>query len=533
MSDTKFIIPETIDIFDDDVDTHNSNTFKTNITNNNEESITNNTITIDIDEISLQVNDINNENVVIDTDTENDNKSESDSSVDSVEDFEDIISELKYDNEFIQEIYKYVIDEIEKNIKEFKNPKFSLKNEIIECIEVFMTTYLYKNFKIINIKNSILCLFYECFVNDMLFIIKNIINNDYLDRSYNEIYPYERIYLEETKEEIKEKIDIIREKDSNNPEQRTPEWYLKRHNMISASVFSQAFATQGIKNSLIYKKCEPMNIERYNPLHTNINSAFHWGTRFEPVSQNYYEYKYNCKIEEYGCITHDEYDFFGASPDGINVTPESPYYGYMIEIKNVVSRKITGIPKKEYWVQTQLQMEVCKLNNCHFLECEFKEYSCDEDFYNDGDTFNLTEDEKYKGIYVMFYDNKLGPLYEYPKFNIGKDEFDVWYKEIIEKNNIDGREFARNIYWKLNQVSCVYIPRNKKWFDAIKDEAIETWKTIEYERENGYEHRKPKSRKRNIDEINIDKIENTINQKNTRGREILFSKFNKIRRIDE
>ena len=45
----------------------------------------------------------------------------------------------------------------------------------------------------------------------------------------------------------------------------------------------------------------------------------------------------------------------------------------MLEIKNIVNREINGIPKKEYWIQMQLQMEVCDLGECDFLETRFKE----------------------------------------------------------------------------------------------------------------------------------------------------------------
>ena len=49
--------------------------------------------------------------------------------------------------------------------------------------------------------------------------------------------------------------------------------------------------------------------------------------------------------------------FYLASPDGINIKADSPYYGRAVEIKNPVSREITGIPKKDYWIQMQIQME--------------------------------------------------------------------------------------------------------------------------------------------------------------------------------
>ena len=52
----------------------------------------------------------------------------------------------------------------------------------------------------------------------------------------------------------------------------------------------------------------------------------------------------------------------------------------MVEIKNIVNREITGRPKEEYWIQTQIQMEVCDLDECDFVETRFKEYDSKEDY---------------------------------------------------------------------------------------------------------------------------------------------------------
>ena len=79
----------------------------------------------------------------------------------------------------------------------------------------------------------------------------------------------------------------------------------------------------------------------------------------------YYEYINNTKVNEFGCIKHTKHDFLAASPDGIVCDMSSNLYGRMLEIKNVVSRTITGA-KMEYWIQMQLQMEVCDLNECDF-----------------------------------------------------------------------------------------------------------------------------------------------------------------------
>ena len=75
-----------------------------------------------------------------------------------------------------------------------------------------------------------------------------------------------------------------------------------------------------------------------------------------------------------------------------------------IEIKNVVNRVINGVPKKEYWIQMQIQMEVCDLNECDFLETRFIEYDSYQEFCNDGDSY-ITSDGKLKGMILMFYEN--------------------------------------------------------------------------------------------------------------------------------
>ena len=51
----------------------------------------------------------------------------------------------------------------------------------------------------------------------------------------------------------------------------------------------------------------------------------------------------------------------------------------MLEIKNIVNREITGIPKNEYWIQTQIQMETCDLSFCDFVETRIKEFSNEEE----------------------------------------------------------------------------------------------------------------------------------------------------------
>jgi hypothetical protein len=190
----------------------------------------------------------------------------------------------------------------------------------------------------------------------------------------------------------------------------------------------------------------------------------------------------NTKVKEFGCIEHPVYKFLAASPDGIVVGENN--YGRMLEIKNVVSRVIDGCPKKEYYIQMQLQMEVCNLDECDFVETKFIEYDGYQQFMED-------ETDKDKGIIAVFIeDNKF--IYEYMPFGSNIDE---WTQHI--NTETDARKWFKNIYWKLDVFSCVLVKRNREWFSAAINYLGDLWKTVCEERQTGdFVKRAPK--KRNI-----------------------------------
>ena len=126
-----------------------------------------------------------------------------------------------------------------------------------------------------------------------------------------------------------EKIQALR--DVYQPEQRTDEWYHFRYNLITASNAWKIFDTAAALNQIIYEKCKPLDTTKYQSV--NINSAMHWGQKYEPLSVMWYEFKYNTQIEDFGCIPHPKVKCLGASPDGINVDNTSERYGRMLEIK--------------------------------------------------------------------------------------------------------------------------------------------------------------------------------------------------------
>ena len=263
------------------------------------------------------------------------------------------------------------------------------------------------------------------------------------------------------------------------PEQRTDEWYIFRNSTLTASNIYKIFLSEYSQSQLIIEKSQPINIEKYK--NNNINSPMHWGQKYEPVSTMYYEYINNIKVHEFGCIQHQKYTFLAASPDGIVCDYNSELFGRMLEIKNVVSRVIDGIPKMEYWIQMQLQMEVCDLNECDFLETKFVEYT-DEDEYL-SDLHDLSNQEfKYKGIIAQFVKDDY-PIYHYCDFNCDVDKQNLWKKNIIENNK--DIEFVKFIFWKLDYISCVLVLRNKLWFNSVLPNIQTFWNILQNEKETG------------------------------------------------
>lgn len=354
------------------------------------------------------------------------------------------------------------------------------------------------------IKEKVITLYFDMHLGK--YVARSLCSKYYKHNNYKTDYLKHRLL--ETKLNlnrlVERNLNIIAEKDKQQPEQRTQKWYEVRYNLLSASSIWKALGSQKQQNSLIYEKCMPLNTDKYK--NVNLNSALHWGQKYEPIAQMYYEYTNQCTITEYGCIPHTEYDFLGASPDGIVTTSNThtELLGRMLEIKCIVNREITGIPKPEYWIQTQMQMECCDLFECDFLECRFKEYASLDEFEkdifisNDGEKiFNKNKSGNMRGIYMCFMKkNQQMPIYEYMPLHIKTQaEYDIWNDNMMDKYmNCDDINWITNYYWRLDEVSCVLIPRNKQWFNEALPKFEYLWQTILRERKEGYAHRAPTKR---------------------------------------
>jgi len=358
--------------------------------------------------------------------------------------------------------------------------------------------------------------------------LKIFIGSFYPERSISsiELDENEQSYLDENEildlqidndEKIKKNqtiqsiIEHIKQKPQ--PTQRTDEWYTFRHNLITASNAYKAFESQSTINQLIYEKCQPLKtINDDKNVMVNINTPFHWGQKYEPVSVMLYEYLYKTKVEDFGCIKHDHYHFLGASPDGINIDVNSERFGRMLEIKNIVNREINGIPKKEYWIQMQLQMEVCNLDECDFLETKFIEYECANDFFKELEDSVVLDK---KGVIIYFHNIlESKPFYLYKPLNIAKmNDILKWEEDMIElyQSPQHNMTYIKSNYWKLEKLSCVLVLRNKSWFKNNIQVIENVWNIIEKERITGYEHRAPNRKPKGKKESNAYGIDTYFN----------------------
>jgi putative phage-type endonuclease len=453
--------------------------------------------------------------------------------ISELEDLEEILDKLVFEDEpsifteeYIVELFETAFHLMEEYIQD--NPDI-IKDE---CFHEILFDELNDIFNIQFEDHFILNEYVEDDLEELLEDAFNIFINTFYPDKFSEQNIIDLPDENEKFDLIEKKIQVLR--DIPQPVQRTSEWYQFRWNLITASNAWKAFETQSAINQLIYEKCQPIKTSNENcdeevKKIVNINTPMHWGQKYEPLSVILYEQAYNTKVEDFGCIKHSKYSFLGASPDGIIVNKDCDRYGRMLEIKNVVSREITGIPKKEYWVQMQLQMEVCDLDNCDFLETKFVEYPDSQSFYNDTtsdtttDNITITKDGKKKGIILHFHTKDGAPFYDYKPLNItSSTDVACWEETEIEKYESEpyNHIFMKFIYWRLDVFSCILVLRNREWFQNNIGQLEKVWKIIEEERITGYEHRAPNRKP---------KKEIIKPQESAQG---CLLKFNKIMKVD-
>ena len=147
--------------------------------------------------------------------------------------------------------------------------------------------------------------------------------------------------------------------------QKSPEWLKQRHGILSSSEVASALDANLHESSmeLLKRKCSPLS-----DADLVTSKSISWGEKYEPIAKKIFEEITNEKIMDVGLIIHSTIPWLGTSPDAIVLSKK------LLEIKCPFHRHIIdGRIPYYYWIQTQMQMEVCDLDECYFLQCRFEE----------------------------------------------------------------------------------------------------------------------------------------------------------------
>jgi putative phage-type endonuclease len=289
------------------------------------------------------------------------------------------------------------------------------------------------------------------------------------------------------------------------PQQRSEEWFLQRQTRITASEaasclyrsrlvcedYVKAFNIENFK----FKETEPLNpyetkedyiIKKcaayFGENNFKDNAFTLWGKKYEEVANRLYCKLYNTKVHEFGLLPHGRLQWLAASPDGI--TPD----GVMLEIKCPKSRKIeSGISPLYYWVQMQIQLEVCDLQYCDFLECEIEEVADEETFKNI--TLQQFSENMYQDYGIVLQDlTAVGEYkYIYPPMELNTAEDHIAWKNEICKT------IPCNVgYYHITKYNVVRIERSKEWFGKVRGDLKNTWDFVRKLQDNNEDFMKYK-----------------------------------------
>jgi len=254
-------------------------------------------------------------------------------------------------------------------------------------------------------------------------------------------------------------------------EQRTPIWYDTRKTLITASDIGQCLGVGkfGKPEDVIIKKCGYRQ-EHFNPTLAPLK----WGTQYEPVVTEIYKRRNQVEVFEFGLIPHPTISHVGASPDGISEL------GVMLEIKcpyrRVIVDKITGEIPEQYYYQIQGQLDVCNMEECDYVECQFKEYDSIQEFQEDCDPYteNLTRSRQEKGVIIEIptIDNF---RYIYGPLGMTYQQTVGWIES--ELSSLDTE--YKLVFYYVDKYICKRIFRNRSFMEDIYMELDTFWKRIQ------------------------------------------------------
>lgn len=163
---------------------------------------------------------------------------------------------------------------------------------------------------------------------------------------------------------LQPKATRILEISKSLPEQRTPGWFAQRNRMVTASEVAAVLGVSKFQSRYQALKNKVGAILQNESIGAKFSESHitKWGNTHEDQVRERFCREYNEVAHEVGCIPHPTIPILGASPDGVLES------GALVEIKCPYKRKIDGTVPLQYWHQMQLQMEVCGMDLCYYVE---------------------------------------------------------------------------------------------------------------------------------------------------------------------
>lgn len=264
-------------------------------------------------------------------------------------------------------------------------------------------------------------------------------------------------------------------------EQRTAEWYAETRNILTASEISAIWKGPRARAALIMSKArellETPSIKRNLAVSRGETGPMDWGVRYEPVVKQILEKTLGASIYELGRIRHRNDSRIAASPDGllIDCKKHPELIGTLVEIKCPPSRVINDKIQFDYWCQMQLQMEVCDVPSCEFVEVKFKEL----------DTTDIPTQVHHGWIILECNQETLEMRYVYLYDAHEADSY-------VEK---DGWILVEKYQWELVQLRRVTLQRDPVWFQSSQDALDLFWKDVESARQGTWIPPPPQKKK--------------------------------------
>jgi len=250
-------------------------------------------------------------------------------------------------------------------------------------------------------------------------------------------------------------------------------WEGLRKSLISATDVSSVLECNPFKSKreLLIEKCYVPADKEFSDKNFYNLDAVNWGHKYEPIAKDIYQNLTKSNVITSGLIGHNKHKWLAATPDGFVLNTNASYSNSenveqivrsdvkkLVEFKCPYNRDVYNRVPDYYWMQTQIQMEVCDIDECDLLVCKFLEYdnveSFNADFYSQ------------KGIFFDHVENRtvFWKLHNYKVFNIKRDKkwfsknfntLEKFYQEIVYYQTDDNIDSLVSIGKKRKRVSFI------------------------------------------------------------------------------